>query len=171
MQRKKNGFMKQKLISLCFLLFVEVTILIAQSKPQDTIPESEDIFSQLQDNSYGGVIQIFQDPSLHVLVDKNTRLNKKEGLEGYRIQLFSNSGQDAREKANEVQQKFLELFPDFDNSLIYTEYAAPYFKVRVGDFRSKNEAYEIFHKLRNKFPSSYIIKSKINFPKLEPDQL
>jgi hypothetical protein len=137
----------------------------------DSVSVYTDIFSTLQDNSRGGKIEIYQDPALHVLVDKSIRINKKEGLDGYRIQIFSSSGQEARDLANETQQKFLELFPDFDSRLIYTEYTAPYFKLRIGDFRNKNEAYEFFHKLRKKFPSSYIVKSKINFPKLEANQL
>jgi hypothetical protein len=159
-----------KLVLAGSLLFMATSMVIAQetNKPEEL---SHDIFSVLQDNSQGGNIQLFQDPELHVLVDKNIRINKKQGIEGYRIQLFSSSGQDARDKANQMQQRFLELYPEFDYNQVYTEYTAPYFKLRVGDFRNKNEAYELYHLVRLKFPSSYIVKTRINYPKLEAESL
>lgn len=165
--------MLQRIFFLLWLFMGTAFISLAQESESvaDSMSVYNDIFSSLQDNSRGGKIEIYQDPALHVLVDKSIRINKKEGLDGYRIQIFSSSGQDARDKVNEIQQQFLEMFPDFDARLIYTEYTAPYFKLRIGDFRNKNEAYAFFHKLRKKFPSSYIVKSKINFPKLEADQL
>ncbi|PKP10269.1 MAG: sporulation protein [Bacteroidetes bacterium HGW-Bacteroidetes-4] len=159
-----------KLVLTGSFLFMAGSMVIAQetNKPEEL---SHDIFSVLQDNSQGGKIQLFQDPELHVLVDRNIRINKKQGVEGYRIQLFSSSGQDARDKANQMQQRFIELYPDFNYNQVYTEYAAPYFKLRVGDFRNKNEAYELYHSVRKKFPSSYIVKTRINYPKLEAESL
>lgn len=165
--------MQKKIIIAGLLLTLTVGITQAQTPPPtvDTLNLFNDIFSKLQDKSSGGTIDLYQDPALHVLVQKNTRINKKEGIDGYRIQIFSSSGQEAREKALEIREKFLEMFPDFDPSLVYVEYVAPYFKLRVGDYRNKNEAYEFYHKLRKPFPSSYIVKSKINFPKLENENL
>ncbi|MGE4289871.1 MAG: hypothetical protein AB7E36_14390 [Salinivirgaceae bacterium] len=92
-----------KLVLAGSFLFISGATLIAQeaNKSEEL---SQDIFSVLQDNAQGGKIQLFQDPELHVLVDKNIRINKKQGIEGYRIQLFSSSGQDARDKVNQMQQ-------------------------------------------------------------------
>ncbi|MCK9205671.1 MAG: SPOR domain-containing protein [Salinivirgaceae bacterium] len=158
--------MKLKILYVVFACLSIGTTLFGQSKQEDSLNISEDIFLQLQAKSTGGKIEITQDPSLNVLVDKSIRMNEKEGLNGFRIQIYSGSDQNAREKLNQLIEEFQTSFPDFDASLIYTEYQAPYFKLRVGDYRNKNEAYEFFHQVRKKFPNSYIVKSKIKYPKL-----
>ncbi len=152
------------------LLFF-IGMLIIES-PAQTVASSDeqngaDIFSLIQDNSFGGTIKLYQDASLYVLLEKNARINEKQGIYGFRIQIYSGSGITAREKANAVKREFLELFPEFSYDIIYTIYKAPYFMVSVGDFRNRNEAFELYHSINKKFPGSYIIRSKINFPKLE----
>lgn len=159
--------MLKKLIGVLFLVAGSFISIHAQNYSSDSIPVLQDIFSLLQDDSYGGTMNFYQNPSLHVLVDKNTRIHEKNGMDGYRIQIYSGSGISARIAASDVGEKFKEYFPDFDGDLIHYDYRAPYFKVSVGDFRSKNEAYEYYHTIMKKFPGSYIVKSKINFPKLE----
>lgn len=156
------------------LVFIMVVALLACSETDaqtiDSIYISDDIFAKINTADSGGSMQIYQDPALHVLMDKTNRINKKDGLEGYRIQIFSGSGQDARDHSYKIQTEFLQQFPDFDPDLIYNIYQAPFFKLRLGDFRSKNEAVEFFHLVKQKFPNSYIVKSKIKYPKLESDK-
>lgn len=159
--------MFKKQISLLFLCILMAGSLKAQTESLDATPQVVDIFSLLQEDSHGAAIHLYQNPSLHVLVDKNSRLNEKSGLMGYRIQIYSGSGTQARDKANEVGLTFMENFPEFDPGLIYTDYQAPYFKVRIGDYRNKNEAFEFYNDLKKKYPGAYIVKSVINFPKLE----
>jgi hypothetical protein len=155
-----------KLISLiiCFLIIISTKI-----QAQDTTDYSHSLFILLQDNKPGeGIIQLIQDSELYVLVDKYTRINKREGINGYRIQIFSGSGQNGREQASLASQSFCKSFPDFDVKQIYMDYQAPYFKLCVGNFRNKNEANTFYHTVKLIFPDSYIVKSKISFPKLEP---
>jgi hypothetical protein len=128
---------------------------------------SRDIFSTLQDETYGGDINIYQSPSINVLIDKNKKINKKNGVRGYRIQIFSASGISARTEANEVRREFIDNFPEIDSTTIYFDYQAPYFKVVVGNFRNKNEAFKEYHQIHSKFDGAYIIKSKIEYPKLD----
>jgi hypothetical protein len=155
-------------ISLTTAFVLSVLFVSAQINTTDSVNITDDIFSALQNNTYGGNITILQEPSLHVLIDRSIRINKKKGLNGYRIQIFSGSGNNAREQANKVAQEFKSYFPNFDHDLIYFNYQAPYFKVRIGDFRNRNEAFELYNKIIKKFPSSYIVKSRIKFPKLKP---
>jgi len=162
--------MLKKQISLLLLLIIAALKISAQSTIVNSEQETDDIFSLIQDDSFGGNIEFYQNPALHILIDKNTRLNEKNGLTGYRIQIFSGSGNAARENANKASRKFKSYFPKFNSALIYFDYQAPYFKVRVGDFRNKNEAFEYYHMINKKFPGSYIVKSRINFPKLGVSQ-
>ncbi len=155
-------------VSFLFLVcgLIAGSTSLSQSLQDDTLKFEDNIFFQLQDKNNGGKMDIIQDPMLNVLVDKSIRINEKEGLNGFRIQIYSGSDQNAREKLTQLIEDFQTAFPEFDGSLIYTEYQAPYFKLRIGDYRNKNEAYEFFHQVRKKFPVSYIVKSKIKYPKM-----
>lgn len=148
-------------------LFIGVLVVKINAQDNNSIAVTDDIFSSIQDETYGGDIQLYQNPSLHVLVDRYARINKKERLNGYRIQIYSGSGNKARFEAEDIRRRLLNNFPEFDYNLIYFDYQAPYFKVVVGDYRNKNEAFEVYHRIKRKFSGSYIVKSKINFPKLK----
>ncbi len=155
----------RRIILLISFLFILTPLL----KAQDSIVYKHDLFTLLSEKSQGqGDINLVQDAELYVLIDKYSRINKRDGLSGYRIQIFSGSGQNAREQANQASQLFCKNFPDFDPNLIYMEYQAPYFKLRIGDFRNKTEANAFYHSVKVIFPDSYLVKSKINFPKLSP---
>jgi hypothetical protein len=98
---------------------------------------------------------------LDSLIDKNIAKNNiSKTISGYRIQLFSGN---ERINANNIKTKFLRLFPE---QTAYLSYQQPYFKIRVGDFRSKLEAKLFYNKIKDEFSESIIIKDKINLPKL-----
>ncbi len=83
-------------------------------------------------------------------------------INGYRVQIYFDSGNQSKKKANDVKTQFLAKKPDVPCYLVYQ---APNFKVRVGDFRSRYEAYKLYREIRNDFPSAYIVKDEISFPK------
>ena len=98
---------------------------------------------------------------LDSLIDKNIAQNKiNKTISGYRIQLFSGN---ERINANNIKTKFLKLYPE---QTAYLSYQQPYFKIRVGDFRSRLEAKLFYNKIKDEFSESIIIQDKINFPKL-----
>jgi len=157
-----------KAIFIFFIFFHWGTISVIA---QESINDEASIFSTLGKDSIGeGKIVLNQDPSLYLLIEKHARLNESNGLEGFRIQIFSASGQTARDHATTAEEKFIENFPEFDPDLIYIEYPAPFFKVRVGDYRTKSDAIEFYQKVKKYFPDSYIVRSTINFPKLDTDE-
>ena len=112
-----------------------------------------------------GTITLVQDERISVLMDRQITLNKRKGgIDGYRIQVFFNSGRDAREEAIHVKADFLSEYPDIP---VYIIYQSPFYKVRIGDFRSKYEALGVFSHIRRKYPSAYIVKDVIPFPDLD----
>lgn len=157
---------KTKGIISVLLLILSIG-LFGQERNADSLYINQDVFSFLQDDSNGGDIDFYQNPSLHVLIDKSARLNEKNGITGFRIQIFSVSGTSSREKAYAIEAKFIESYSDIINCPVYVDYRSPYYRVRIGDFRNKNEAYLIYQKIKEDFPASYIVKSKINYPELE----
>lgn len=74
---------------------------------------------------------------------------------GYRIQIYS--GPD-REKAKAVKIDFMKRFPSVRS---YITYSAPYYRIRIGDFRSRQEANE-FYRYLGKSYTVMIVPSLIN---------
>ena len=58
-------------------------------------------------------------------------------------------------------KRFESLFHDVS---AYRSYANPYFKVTVGDFRTKTEAMALLERIKVEFPSAFVIKENITFP-------
>lgn len=85
-------------------------------------------------------------------------------MNGYRIQIYFDSGRTARESANETKAKFLSFFPDIEAHILYQ---SPFYKVRVGDFRTENEALKFSKKILRRFPQAYIVPDIIDFPELD----
>ncbi len=101
-----------------------------------------------------GRFQLYQEERLNDLLERYKNVNvRRNGMDGYRIQLFFESGRMARENAYEAKAKFLS---NFQGISAYVDYQAPFFKVRVGDFRTKREAQILYKKLRRQFPDAYI---------------
>jgi hypothetical protein len=104
-----------------------------------------------------------QDDDVTWLVEKYNNQNQtKPIINGYRVQIYFDSGNQSKKKANDVKTQFLAKNPDIPCYLVYQ---SPNFKVRVGDFRTRYEAYKLYREIRNDFPSAYIVKDEINFPK------
>jgi hypothetical protein len=127
---------------------------------------NNDIFSKIQENKVGqGEVMIFQDMRINNLIYNHIEQNKRRGgVPGYRIHIFSNLGSGARDQMQTAQTRFYELFPEIP---IYREYKSPYFKVYVGDFRTRVDALKEFNRIKRYFPSAFIVPGEINYPELE----
>jgi hypothetical protein len=109
-------------------------------------------------------LSIQRDARLDSLVMRHIRLNKqKDGLDGYRVQLFSGSGTTAREEANDLRAEFMGNHPDIPAYLLYQ---TPNFKVRVGDFRTELEAMYLQRELAYQYPGGFVVRDEIKFPQL-----
>lgn len=81
---------------------------------------------------------------------------------GYRIQVFSGgNSRTAKNEANMIGRRVKNLFPEIT---VYTQFISPHWKCRVGDFRTYEEASEVFMRLKEtqSFREAVIVKSKIN---------
>ena len=108
---------------------------------------------------------VFQDMRINALVYNHIEQNKRKGgVPGYRIRIFSNLGSGARNQSQATKARFYELFPEIP---IYREYDSPYFKVYVGDFRTKVDALKDFNRIKRYFTSAFIVPDRINYPELK----
>lgn len=106
-------------------------------------------------------VQVQTDSRLDSVIEKNIEANKAaNGIQGYRVQIFFGS---ERKQAQDAKTKLLQLMPEEEVYLIYQQ---PYFKVRVGDYRTKLEAEAVYRKLLHEFDKLFIVPDKINLPKL-----
>lgn len=105
---------------------------------------------------------IIQDKRVNELIQKHILINeaRKGKTKGYRVQIHSGA---EKAKALEIKTKFNLLY---NNIPAYLDYQQPYFKVRVGDFRTRLEAYKLLQKISSEFSGSYIVQDEIELPQL-----
>lgn len=111
-----------------------------------------------------GSVEINKDPRIDNLIkQEGTIIPPALGPQiiGYRIQLFFDTSKSA---VDEARSKFMSLYPKVDTYVLYN---APHFFLKVGDFRTQMEAEKIKFKIENQFPTSNIIKEKINLPRID----
>src|SRR3990170_5382418 len=107
-------------------------------------------------NSDTGRVEIIQDGRIAALVEKHIAINEKQkGIPGYRVQIFFGS---KRKDVLEVRTDFLAKYPDIG---AYIQYDEPYFKVRVGDFRTQLKAQKFYKEISGGFPNSFIVEDLI----------
>ncbi|MEA3496724.1 MAG: SPOR domain-containing protein [Bacteroidota bacterium] len=117
-----------------------------------------------QADSLKNKINIIRDIKVDTLVNRVIDLNKEDPkINGYRIQIFSGS---SRRKANEVKAKFITTYPQVKVTLLYQR---PYFKIRVGNYRNRVEAQQMYFKLieDENFNTVILVPDKIDLPRLE----
>jgi len=160
--------MIRKLILILIILGFSTGISHTQSFVKTT-----ELFRKTDVNNSGGSLNIIQDPALDTLLSRyilaNRNLREKytyAGMYGWRIQIFNSSTRNAREESAKVKAEFMTKFPDLEitSDIIFEN--PGYFKVRVGDFRSKTEATKLFLLISKEFPDAYIVPDFIKFPKL-----
>ncbi len=112
-----------------------------------------------------GSVRVYQDARIDTLLDKKLQINMMNpGIEGFRIQVFFESGNNSKKLANDTRDEFLGLFEETSAYVLFNE---PYYKVRVGDFRSRMDAEGALEKISREYPNAFIVPDFIHLPKLK----
>ena len=82
-------------------------------------------------------------------------------MNGYRVQIFFDSNKDLVDQA---RNKFISLHSKIDT---YVTYNAPNYFLKVGDFRTYNEAEKIKSSIDSNFNTAFIVQEKINLPRID----
>ncbi len=125
----------KKFVSLCFLTFFS---LISFAQVQYSI---EPMIEQIES-------------------DYIKAWDKVDKIDGYRIQITAFSGNNSRNRAEGEKAAFKSNFPGISVYLTYTE---PYFKLRVGNYYTRLEAYKDLKRIQLTYPNAYIVPDKIFF--------
>jgi hypothetical protein len=138
-------------ILLLILPVLSLNTLMAQG---GAVSGKEDLLRFLQEEGPRDRVNIEVDSLLVANYNKLITQNMQTtGIPGYRIRIFSESGLGAKQAQQQVRARFLSLYPGLD---AYNEYDEPFFKVYVGDCRTKSEALKLQDRIRKDFPNSII---------------
>jgi hypothetical protein len=114
-------------------------------------------------------INVNQDPRLNNMLKWHTDNNKKrDGISGFRVEIFFSSSLNAKDQALNKKKEFMSRYSEYN---VHVKYAAPNFRVRVGDFRTKNEALKLLRRIQKDYPGAFIVPDTIDFPLLTPEEL
>lgn len=80
---------------------------------------------------------------------------------GYRIQVYS--GNNSRQGKNEATAMGRRVKGHFSELAVYTDFASPHWRCRVGDFRTYEEASDYLKRMHEtgRFEEAVIVRSKI----------
>ena len=82
-------------------------------------------------------------------------------ISGYRIQLIFDSN---KQLVDDARSKVVSSNQHLDTYILYN---APHFVLKVGDFRSKQEAEKIKSSLVRDFPACFVVKEMVNLPRID----
>ena len=111
-----------------------------------------------------GKLHVVQDSRIDSLVNLHRSIRQRDSkIDGFRVQIFMESGNDAVDRAQKVSNEFLNTFPEIQP---YISFGQPYYRVRVGDFRDRLEAEGYLKRIQTKYPQAFVIGDRIELPKL-----
>ncbi len=99
--------------------------------------------------------------SVNVTADCNVNMSEgslEEKVKGYRVRIYFGNSQTSRSEAYAAQSRFKSMFPDISSQVNYT---APYFKVTVGNFLTREEAVMLWGKVLETFPTAFVVSYKM----------
>ena len=156
--------MKKNIFTL--ILFFSIVNLSAQDVENKS---NRNIFESLRsnDSTSRGSVKIYQDTRIEQLINEHKSVSEPKSTvtaNGFRVQVFSSNVQrTAKAEAFKVEKALREEFPDYE---VYVNYTSPFWKVRVGDFKTFNDAQELRRELIGAFPNlrseTYTVKDIIN---------
>jgi hypothetical protein len=122
-------------------------------------------FAQVDTNS----VVVNKDPRIDLLIRKQAEINEettrdsRRFIPGFRIQVINSSD---RNSVFAAKTKVYQQFPELK---LYLMYQAPNYKLKVGNFRTQEEAEDYSKQLSRLFPSGvYVIRDTIE---VKPDTI
>jgi len=117
--------------------------------------------------AYSQDAQIYRDPRVDSLINKQIQINEvttrdsRRNIPGYRIQVANSND---RNQVFAIKTKIYQIYPELKPYLIYQP---PNYKLKVGNFRTPEEAEPYLQKLTKDFPSGVFLVHDIIEVKLD----
>lgn len=155
---------KYRLLALLAALFIGVTASAQTQAQVDSTLLGVDILSLISQNgSANGTAFVNQSIEIRNALSRHIVANSSAKLQGYRVRIFFDSDRTARAKSTSIANGFREKYPEIP---VYVSHVSPYFKVAVGDFRTRADAQRFASKLTatGAYPYVFVVKEQINYP-------
>lgn len=121
------------------------------------------IFQLLEQHKENGGVQLNQPAEMEDAYARYVKANGEKKRSGYRIRLFFDNKQSARVASDTLEQGFQLRFPNIPT---YRSYTNPFFKVVVGDYRTKSDAIRVLNRILPFYPQAIVVKETIYFPEI-----
>ena len=155
------------LLSLSLLLVIGIQVASAQATP--TKQPHRNILEALETPAPGeGVVTIIQSPELRRLigVQGSASVLGRDGnytlLMGYRVQMFNSNRSGAKAEAYARAEQIRHIAPTMSS---YITYKAPFWRLAVGNFATREEANQARARLVSTLPAwaqeSYVVRDKV----------
>lgn len=110
-----------------------------------------------------GKLEIIQTDRFAEAFAAYVQSNADRHVMGYRIRIYFDNVRQSRAISENIASEFAAEYPDIP---VYRSYSSPFFKVTVGDFRTKDDAQQFANRLVNRYPSVFLVREAINYPAL-----
>jgi len=109
-----------------------------------------------------GSLSLKQDPRIDSLIKKQRQIYDNDStIDGFRVQIFMETGNDAVRHADSIKELFARKYPDVP---VYLIFGQPYYRLRVGDFRTRLEAENQYQQIKKEYADSFVTADRINLP-------
>lgn len=138
---------------------------------EDIITDIDSSFVQSLTRDFGGAqVNVYQNAALDARLARRNGTLPVDGdgnilAQGYRVQFYSDNRRNAREEAEARSEVVVSLDGEIP---VYVSYLSPFWRLRVGNYRTYEEAYAQLQWLKRKF-SMYaadmrVVKDEIVIP-------
>jgi hypothetical protein len=143
-------------------MYVDSLVYVPNVSIDSTLVD-KDIFLDMPSEASGAAatVAVNQSELIEQSMRKHVEANPSRALSGYRVRIFFDNRQTARNESEQTVVKFREMYQDI---AVYRTYTNPYFKVTVGDCRTRSEAMHLLSRIKRDFPSAFVVKENIECP-------
>lgn len=109
-----------------------------------------------------GLLILSQDARIDTLIMKQRQIHVNDStIDGYRVQIFMELGNYAPAHADSVKQVFQKKYPEVP---IYLVFGQPYYRLRIGDFRTRLEAENMYQQIKKQYKNAFVTADRIELP-------
>ena len=159
--------MKRYFFIILFLAAFAASPLRAQNVGEESVVDSlvyvraASMDASLSGKNIFNYVNVHQSQAISDAMSRKIERNKDKRMTGYRVRIFFDNKQNARSASEAAMGRFQSAYPGHG---VYRSFASPYFKVTVGDFRTKSEAMQMMRRIKADFPSAFVVRENINYP-------
>lgn len=138
------------------------SVVYRQSAALDSTLLGKNIFHLLSGS--GGEyskVTVHQSQGIRSAFESHLASNPSRTSTGFRVRIFNDNMQTSRNDSEAAMDRFKEMFPGIP---AYRTYSNPFFKVTVGDFRTRSEAMQLLQRVKGAFPTAFIVRETIGYP-------